>query len=454
MDPPNQIDSQAYGKDQCDRKKHQRSAGHPRHLQPWCTPQQATFRSVRENSSLTVGKAFTFSFAPVWVFIILGMIGTELVWVHRRGKVRDLPAGESKPHRGWNRMKGLHLKVNCRRAAAGMMGCLLIGSSLGVPIQQHQAVALGNEVEPPEVGVKQEAATQTVNDEASYDTKTGRLALDPSARYKITVKEHNRPRLVFTYTVKPGDSLWSIGSALNTDIGTLLALNPDIDPHRLQVGQKLQAVKDRTGIPYVTPQGSSVEGHFYTDDAPVPGEIVFLNPRSRPAPRNMLVSRSGSVRRAASPPSPSHPDQRPAESVPSHTPDNAAHAHRETSPVAWIWPITGGSHTSEFGPRWGRFHAGIDIAVPTGTEALASRSGTVVFAGWDHGYGYCVLIDHGDGFQTRYAHASALLVQTGEAVEQGQPVILVGSTGNSTGSHLHFEVIQDGVPKNPRAFLP
>ena len=109
--------------------------------------------------------------------------------------------------------------------------------------------------------------------------------------------------------------------------------------------------------------------------------------------------------------------------------------------------------TSEFGARWGRMHTGIDFGDPTGTPIYASDGGTVITAGYSGGYGLCIDIDHENGRVTRYGHCSAINVSVGDKVYQGQQIGLVGSTGNSTGPHLHFEVIIDGVQHNPREFL-
>jgi murein DD-endopeptidase MepM/ murein hydrolase activator NlpD len=119
------------------------------------------------------------------------------------------------------------------------------------------------------------------------------------------------------------------------------------------------------------------------------------------------------------------------------------------------WP-TRGVITSGFGRRWGRLHAGIDIGAPIGTPVVAASAGEIVFAGWNSGgYGNMVDIRHADGSLTRYAHNSRLLVRTGQRVEQGQQISLVGSTGYSTGPHLHFEVHPAGQGAvNPIAYLP
>lgn len=137
------------------------------------------------------------------------------------------------------------------------------------------------------------------------------------------------------------------------------------------------------------------------------------------------------------------------------TPDFGPDAPSQPDARAWIWP-TSGQFSSGFGWRWGRMHNGIDIANAVGTTILAARSGRVVFAGWDDGgYGYKIDIRHSDGSLSRYAHNSRLLVRVGDEVAQGVPISLMGSTGRSTGPHLHFEIRMPGRGAlNPLEFLP
>ena len=116
------------------------------------------------------------------------------------------------------------------------------------------------------------------------------------------------------------------------------------------------------------------------------------------------------------------------------------------------WPLSG-SINSYYGYRSGGFHNGLDIGGGTGTPYYASAAGRVVTAGWSGGYGYMILLDHGNGIMTRYAHSSKLLVSEGQQVSQGQNIGLVGSTGNSTGAHLHFEVILNGSAVNPTNYI-
>ncbi len=124
------------------------------------------------------------------------------------------------------------------------------------------------------------------------------------------------------------------------------------------------------------------------------------------------------------------------------------------------WPSKASTRiTSPFGMRnhpilkVPKMHTGIDIGASSGTDILAANAGTVITAGWNNSYGYMVMIDHGGGIVTLYAHASKLLVSTGNVVARGQTIAKVGSTGMSTGPHLHFEVRLNGVYKNPLDYV-
>ncbi len=122
------------------------------------------------------------------------------------------------------------------------------------------------------------------------------------------------------------------------------------------------------------------------------------------------------------------------------------------STKGYVWPLAvKGVITSYWGD--GRNHKGLDIAAPAGTEILAAQAGTVTFAGWNNDYGYNVIIDHGNGVQTRYAHSRKLHVKKGDKVSQGQFIAEVGTTGQSTGNHVHFEVIINGTRYNPAPYL-
>lgn len=121
--------------------------------------------------------------------------------------------------------------------------------------------------------------------------------------------------------------------------------------------------------------------------------------------------------------------------------------------IGLIKPVSG-IITSRYGARRSGNHKGLDIGASTGTTIAAAAGGTVTFSGWDtYGLGYCVKISHGSGVETVYGHCSKLYVKAGETVSQGQAIAAVGSTGNSTGPHLHLEIRVNGTPHNPQLYL-
>jgi len=126
----------------------------------------------------------------------------------------------------------------------------------------------------------------------------------------------------------------------------------------------------------------------------------------------------------------------------------------DTSPSAagFLWPANG-DVSSPFGPRWGRMHQGLDIAAPVGRPVRASKAGVAVTVEAQSGYGNLVIIDHGTGETTRYAHLSRSLVVPGQPVAAGQAIAEVGNTGRSTGPHLHFEVRIAGTAVDPLLYL-
>jgi LysM repeat protein len=131
-------------------------------------------------------------------------------------------------------------------------------------------------------------------------------------------------------------------------------------------------------------------------------------------------------------------------------------ANAERGTGVFVWP-TSGRVTDRFGflTKSGRWHNGLDIASVRGSPIVAADSGFVTFAGWtDVGYGNLVVIDHQNGYETRYAHLQAFFVTAGQSVAQGTVIGAMGTTGNSSGPHLHFEIRNQGVRKNPEMYLP
>jgi murein DD-endopeptidase MepM/ murein hydrolase activator NlpD len=193
------------------------------------------------------------------------------------------------------------------------------------------------------------------------------------------------------YKIKEGETIWDLALLNNIDFDKIVEINKLESPEKLKLGQKIIM----PGVDTVKPAASN--------------KIIASN---------KTISRGGSV---------------PTTS-------------KGSLPVK-------GKITSLFGPRWGRKHEGIDIAAPTGTDVFASMDGKVSFSGWEGGYGNLVIIDHGNGLQSYYGHNSKLLVKEGQTVSKGTHIADVGSTGNSTGPHSHFEIRKNGTAVNPYTYV-
>ena len=261
------------------------------------------------------------------------------------------------------------------------------------------------------------------------------------------------------HIVQKGETFAELAKANGMTEKTLLAANPDVDPKKLEVGSKLTIIKPgamvnmevsqlitsnqkikhkviekktdemyegdkevqtegKNGKRVVTSRIQTVNGKEIGNTAIV--EIV----KSQPVTEVLLV---GTAER---PPS--------------------------VGDGKYIWPAKSGTYriSSEYGARWGRNHNGIDMACPQGTDVLAADGGIVTWAGYKGSFGYLVIIDHQNGYETYYAHNSQLLVSAGDEVYEGMHIAESGNTGRSTGPHIHFEVRTGGVPYNPRNYLP
>ncbi len=238
----------------------------------------------------------------------------------------------------------------------------------------------------------------------------------PAADPKPDIKVH---------TVAEGDTLSEIAACYGIDVDTLLGANPDVDEF-IRPGDKL-VILPRKGVLHEVADGDTLwtlaraygvdeaaimAANGKADDVLAVGERLFV-PGGRP--RAMAASRGYGAR--------------------------------------FVWPAAG-DITSPFGYRWGRHHDGIDIAAAAGAPARAARAGRTAFAGWRGGYGNMVLLDHGQGYMTLYAHLDECAVERGQYVATGQVIGYVGDTGYSFGAHLHFEVWREGQAVDPLPFLP
>ncbi len=167
-------------------------------------------------------------------------------------------------------------------------------------------------------------------------------------------------------------------------------------------------------------------------------EVDALQAQSAALAAKIAAAQAAAAARAAAVPSPEEGSSTASAPAPSAS--------------GFAWPVSG-PVTSGFGARWGRMHEGIDIAVPSGTPVQAAAAGTVIHAGWLGGYGNLVVVDHGNGLSTAYAHNTSIAVAVGQQVAQGEVLAYSGNTGNSTGPHVHFEVRVNGSAVDPLGYL-
>ena len=267
-----------------------------------------------------------------------------------------------------------------------------------------------------------------------------------------------------TYTIQQGDSPWSIADQFDISTQTLVNLNPEVSKTML-VGQTfiiskeqpflqtkvVRTVTEEVAIDFETKtevdqnkeksyQKVIQEGKkgleevtseiTYIDGYETERTVVSRTVLAEPVDAEIVV---GSLTNSG------------------YNFSGSGSASTQSNVGGYIWPVNGGYISCAI---WGYSgHTGTDIAAPSGTTIWASKAGTVSYAGWSNGYGYNILIDHGDGTKTRYAHCSSLAVYSGQQVSQGQVIGYVGRTGWATGNHCHFEIISNGSFLDARNYI-
>ena len=266
-------------------------------------------------------------------------------------------------------------------------------------------------------------------------------------KYESDLEKRGKPLLLTEYAVKEGDSLWSIANKFDLDLDSIIGSNkiPNINYLKLgtvlripnQDGIFVKVAKNDTVAKLADKHGSYKQAVYVAnlldDKAHLKvGSEIFL-PGAKVAAVNVSEGRAGVKVRAAK-----------------TTVSSSSRKYR--------WPVMG-KISSVFGWRrspFGRrrvFHSGLDIRAPRGRGIVAAGDGRVVHSGWMGGYGKTIVISHPGGMSTLYGHCSSLLVRNGQTVRSGQQIARVGSTGRSTGNHLHFEVRRNGTPQNPLRYL-
>jgi murein DD-endopeptidase MepM/ murein hydrolase activator NlpD len=260
----------------------------------------------------------------------------------------------------------------------------------------------------------------------------------------FTVIQEKQREGIETYIVQAGDTVLGIAAKFGIQPETILWANTQIEqnPDRLAIGDQLN-VLPINGVLHVVKPGdtlSSLAGKYKVDVNQIVGYADNELPDAAAALKigSQLVIPGGTK--------PFITPQVPTGALVVEVPAGATKGSGSFS-----WP-TSGNITQQF---WGG-HRAIDVGSWVGAPAKAADSGYVVLAGggWNGGYGNHVIIDHGNGFTTLYAHLNSIFVRPGESISRGQQIGTVGNTGNSTGPHLHFEIRYQGAPRNPFNWLP
>ncbi len=305
-------------------------------------------------------------------------------------------------------------------------------------------------------------ASPRVEDLPSFPPADSSPAGIPRRADPITlIPARPRPEVV-RYVVQPGDTLFGIADQFGLRPETLLWGNYDLlqdDPHSLRPGQELNVLPvDGTLYRWESRDTLGAVATFFNVsvedilDWPGNGLTHGVDPADPPIEPGTQLVIPGGQREFVTWRAPRITRSNPAVARLAGPGACGSIYDGPTGEGFFIWPTTG---TTLSGYDYSDFHPGIDIAGREGNPIFASASGVVVYAGWsDYGYGLMVVVDHGDGWQTLYAHMSQVNVVCGQAAFQGNVIGLVGSTGNSTGPHLHFEIESDLYGKmNPWDFV-
>jgi murein DD-endopeptidase MepM/ murein hydrolase activator NlpD len=258
------------------------------------------------------------------------------------------------------------------------------------------------------------------------------------------------------YTVQSGDVFSKIAQAHDLSTAELTKLNPGVTPESvLHIGQELKvtALKPLVNIEVLKEKKVSETVKFQNQveesDTMFKGDTKVKQEGSDGKKDvTYLISEQNSVQTGKS-----VKEETVTVEVKNHIVIKGTKVIPSRGSGSFEWPAEGGYISSKMGHRWGRIHKGIDIARPSGFTIKATDNGIVTFAGSDGSFGNKVVVDHQNGYQTIYAHLSSITVDVGQIVPQGSKLGIMGSTGRSTGIHLHFEVIKNGASVNPLGYL-
>lgn len=259
-------------------------------------------------------------------------------------------------------------------------------------------------------------------------------------------KEENQ-----TYVVSEGDCLSSIAERHNLYMAEILGMNPGLSADSIiGIGDMITVTVPKPELSVVVRERNTYEESYDAEVQYVYNDSKYTNEQ------NVLSEGTPGHRQVTVLVTYENGSETSRDIISQNVIQEAAPRVIEVGtmvPPTFIKPLAGGRFTSGFGARWGRMHKGVDWACPTGTAINASCGGRVVTAGWVRGYGYCVELAHSNGVHTRYGHLSKILVSVGDTVSQRERIALSGNTGDSTGPHVHFEIISGGAQTDPLPYI-
>lgn len=361
--------------------------------------------------------------------------------------------------------------ANAMRWAVNTLVIFLVGITilLWIGVYMNGGISLGQDQNQPQPLVEQPTAVKEVQAEVVVDLPAYQpvSSLERTSLNRVALLDTEipiRPRVdVITYTVQQGDSIFSIADEFNLKAETILWGNYDVlkdNPHLLKTGQELN-ILPVNGTYYEWHENdniANVASFFKVEPQAIveyPGNRFDLtvatteDPNLEPG-RWLIIPDGWRPIKDWGPPAITRSN--PASAAYYGAGHCGAVYEGAIGTGTFVWPTPGRQISGyHYNPP---VHSAIDIGGYVGDSIYAVDNGVVVYAGWsDYGYGYLIVIDHGNGWQSAYAHLSAVGVSCGQSVFQGSLIGGLGSTGNSSGPHLHFELVYNGSKLNPLNFL-
>lgn len=258
------------------------------------------------------------------------------------------------------------------------------------------------------------------------------------------------------HVVADGETFWDIAVKNNLSVEKLLAANPQIVPELLQIGDELNLITPKPMLTVRLIEKAKVQEEM-------PFEVTYTESKTmykgdekvvKPGKNGERIVVANVIRENGSVVGREILSQTVLENPVAKVVQKGTKAKPATAPTGkFAKPINRGSFSSDFGIRWGRRHTGVDVSTQPGAPVYASDGGTVTKAGRYDAYGICIIIKHGNGYETYYAHLSKVNVNVGDKVYKGQEIGLSGATGRVTGPHLHFEIRKHGIPLDPENYV-